>query len=782
MEVRTGLLFIASLSCAVIFPFFPYAPAIIIGLGLLSILLPHYSPSVRRLITARVYKRMQKAAPSISDTERIAIDAGDVSWERNIFLGSCSSLMLTEAQRSGLSAAEKKFLANEAEELCRLCKPAEIVKNKGLPPRVMDYIKQKKFWGMIIPRAQGGLGFSAAAHSAVITKLASRSPILAVMVMVPNSLGPGELLLRYGTAKQKNYYLPRLAAGKEIPCFALTSNVVGSDASALEDYGIVCRRTIGGKKVLGIRLFWRKRYISLAPIATLIGLAFKAYDPDGLLGQSAKQKPPQDLGITCALIPRETPGVSIGRRHNPLDLMFDNGPIEGENVFIPMDYVIGGEKMIGKGWRMLMECLAMGRGISLPSLANAGCQLSAWTAIAYTNVREQFGLPVAKFEGVAKNLAYLAINAYTVKAVSSAATDMVDAGYKPAIASAIAKFFTTERLRDSVSYSMDVHGGKAIMKGDKNYLEELYRSVPIGITVEGANILTRNMIIFGQGIMRCHLFILQEVEALVDQDEKKFSDLLAQHFLRLIRIKAMALSGAWTGGALLDYPQGNWNSHHRRLALLSVQFAYCAELALLFLGGQLKRKEALSARFADAWTSLFAALAVMRKFSQDTEPEMDAQLVEAALEQLESQAQQALLEIADHFPLPSILRFIWKWSLFPLGFSYKPPQDKVLLQLVERMDFPEGLVAQIKPDLYIGKGADSPLAQLHTAFSLNYQAGKVRRRIKKAGYKKQAYQKLEDFLDGLIQEKAINKTEKNLWLKTHKAVQEVISVDDFDSL
>ena len=777
MEISAGILFVANLLAAIFVPFFPYLPAIIIGLGFFAIFIPHRLPSVRHFVVGRVYGFMQKAMPSISDTERIAIDAGDLSWEKQLFLGNCSGPMLEEAPRFKLTTAEQKFLANETEELCRLCRPTDIARHKELPPQVMNFIKNKKFWGMIIPRSHGGLGFSANAHAAVITKLASRSPILAVMVMVPNSLGPGELLLRYGTAKQKKYYLPRLASGKEIPCFALTSEVVGSDASGLEDYGIVCQRTIEGKKTLGIRMHWRKRYISLAPIATLIGIAFKAYDPDGLL--SAKKK--GELGISCALIPRNTKGVIIGKRHNPLDLMFHNGPIEGEDVFIPLDYVIGGKKMVGQGWRMLMECLAVGRGISLPSLADAGCQLSAWTATAYTQVREQFGLPIAQFEGVAKNIAHLAINSYVVRSVRLAAADMVDAGCKPALASAMAKLLTTERLRDSVSRAMDVHGGKAIMKGESNYLEELYRSVPIGITVEGANILTRNMIVFGQGIMRCHPFLRAETEALMQKDKEKFSQLLWQHYIRIIKIKTTAIIGSWSGGILLDYPSGLWSHHYRRLAILSAQFAYLADSALVFLGGELKRREALSARFADTWVSLFAAMATLRRFIQDEEPEIDFQLADITLRLLESEAQKSLMGILDNFPVPSPLRVLWKWvSFFPFGRNYKPPKDKELLNLAKKLEFPEGMAAKLKPDLYIGK--EGPLFQLSAAFSLNYKARQLRKKIKKEGYKKQPYQTLTAFLDHLVEEKKLTKNEKSVWLRADQAIKKVISVDEFSHL
>lgn len=782
MEAKCGIFFLLSLGGAVFVPGFPHLPAWIIGLVGLVIVLPHRLPWLHRLVARYAYKRMRPKAPSLSETERIAIEAGDLSWERQLFIGEYAGPMLEEAPRKHLSPAEKKFLNNEVNELCRLSRPAEIERNKGLSTAALDYIKKKRFWGMIIPRAQGGLGFSANGHAAVITKLASRSSALAVTVMVPNSLGPGELLLRYGTAEQKKHYLPRLAKGEEIPCFALTSEVVGSDASGLEDYGIVCRRTIAGKKVLGFRLCWRKRYISLAPIATLIGLAFKAYDPDGLLApvtKSRRKSPYQkDLGITCALIPRDTKGVSIGRRHNPMDLRFHNGPIEGDDVFIPMDFVIGGQKMVGQGWRMLMECLAMGRGISLPSLADAGSQLAAWTSIAYTNIREQFGLPVARFEGVAKSLAELALNAYAVKAVRSAAVDMVDAGHRPAIASAMAKLFATERLRDSVGYAMDVHGGKAIMKGDKNYLEELYRSVPIGITVEGANILTRNMIIFGQGIMRCHPFLRAEAEALAAEDEESFAQLLWQHYIHIIQIESRAWGGSWTAGFLFDYPRGNLKSHHRRLALLSTQFAYCTEIAVFVFGGRLKRREAVSALFADAWMNIFAAVAVCRKFIQDGEPAAQTALVKNTLTQLESQAQYALLQTLRNFP--RLLRPLLRFLVFPLGHSYRPPSDQDLLHLAEQLSSPVDLTTELATDIYKGRG--DPLADIEDAFVLNHRAIGLRQRIKKAGYRKDPYQKTENFLASLVKQKVLTAAERSLWLKAHHAVRKVIAVDDFDAV
>ncbi len=800
-ELKMAGVFILSLIAVISFEHFPELVPILFGVLLGVTLLLNHVPGLKRLISDRLYNWMRPRVPRISETERSVIDSGDLSWEKDIFCGNYKDDVYEQVPIGTLSSGENKFLAEETEELCRLCSAEALAKHKGLPPEAFDYIKKHKFWGMIIPRAHGGLAFSAPAQAAIIAKLATRSPALAVMAMVPNSLGPGELIMHYGTDKQKKHYLPRLATGEEIPCFALTSQQVGSDAGGLEDYGILKEKTINGKKLVGFELNFSKRYISLAPIATLIGVAFRAYDPQGLLSKSSKKSKSVDakevdsntaegvldgdLGITCALVPRNAKGLTIGRRHNPLDVLFHNGPIQGKDVFVPLDEIIGGEEYVGKGWQMLIDCLSIGRGISLPSLANAGAQLTAFSSAFYTNMREQFNLPVAKFEGVAEKLGQLAINSYVVQAIGENASAMVANNLKPAISSAMAKYATTNIMRESATIAMDVHGGKAIMKGNKNYLEELYRSVPIGITVEGANILTRSMIIFGQGFLRCHPYLRGEAEAITAEDKDEFHNLLWQHYQHISKIKARSYAASWSGGWTLYTKGGDLGKHHRRLATLSAQFAFIVELVLIFIGGDIKRREAVSGRFADAWMSMQAAIAAIRKYDNEGKQEDALPLLLAILAQMENQAQRALIEIMNNFPASSSISYLVKASrlvLFPLGNSYKPVTDKELLHLADTMTDPSWVMKNLAPNLYLGDKASNPLAVLEESYILMEPFFELKKRVKKGGHSKQPYETLEEYLTTLTKNKIITAKEKTLWLKAHKAIQEVVSVDDFATL
>ena len=796
MEVKTAGCFIVALAAAIIFDFFPWIVPIFIAIPLVLFIAFNHIPGLRFFISSKVFAYMKPNTPRISETERSVIDTGDLSWENDLFIGRYGSDMHKEVPLKKLTAVEKKFLANETEELCKLCSPAEIDKHKGLPPVALDYIKQHKFWGMIIPRSAGGLGFSATAQAAIISKLASRSSALSVMVMVPNSLGPGELIMHYGTDAQKKHYLPRLALGEEIPCFALTSQKVGSDAGGLDDYGILTSKTINGKKVLGFNMHFSKRYISLAPIASIIGVAFRAYDPQGLLSKASKTKDggeDGDLGITCALVPRDAKGVVIGRRHNPLDVFFHNGPIQGKDVFVPLDNIIGGEKMVGKGWQMLMECLAIGRGISLPSLSNAGVQLTSYSSAAYANLREQFGLPIAKFEGVAEQLGQLAINSYAVQALGNNASAMVDKGLKPSVSSAIAKYFTTDTLRNSTKSAMDIHGGKAIMKGPRNYLEELYRSIPIGITVEGANILTRSMIIFGQGFLRCHPFLRSEAEAIAADDTKEFNRLFWLHFARVTQVKTRVLIGAWSGGWALSLSGDEGGReikglarHHRRLALLSSQYAYLVEIALALVGGAIKRRESISGRFADAWIAMCVATAAIRKYENDGAPKDALPLLDALLTEMEHRAQKALLDLLNNMPLPAFLRIIIpmiRIAFFPLGNYYRPSSDKQLLGLAKLMSDPDWAQRNLAPNIYWGDvKKEDPLAKLRDAFVMALPVGAIKQRIDKGKHVKKPTETMEEYLARLVKGKAITASERDVWLKSHKATQEIISVDDFAEL
>ena len=788
MTLATGIIFLVCGLLLFFLAFGSLASVIISGLffvvlGCFAIVL-RIAPLHTR-ISNLLFAYMQKSAPRISSTEAEAIEAGDVCWEKALFLGDYAAAF-GEARQvpvQKLTTTEKKFLANETEALCKLCPPAALNKHKGLPPAAFDYIKKHKFWGMIIPKSEGGLGFSAAAHAEIIAKLASASPALGVMVMVPNSLGPGELLIRYGTKEQRKFYLPRLAKGDEVTCFALTSVAAGSDAGAMEDHGILCRRTVNKKTVLGFRLKLKKRYITLAPIATLIGVAFKAYDPDNLLaGVKFAPKADQDhyLGITCALLSRRTKGLGIGRRHDPMGLFFHNGPIEGEEIFVPLEDVIGGAKQIGKGWRMLMECLAAGRGISIPAVSQAGAELGLFSSVCYTNVRRQFGLPLASFEGVAENLTQLGINAYAINAMRSAVTDLIDVKQKPALASALIKYYATETVRDSALRAMDLHGGKGIMRGDRNYLEELYRNVPIGITVEGANILTRCMIIFGQGIMRCHPFLRAEAEALAAGDKKEFNTLFWKHFMQIASVKSRAFTASWSGGFLIRKPgtaQPALRKYHRRLATLSAQFAFLVEMALFFLGGSIKRRESISGRFADAWCALFTALAALRQYENDGMPESQLPLVRLLLAKMTVHAQQSLMGIASNLPLALIP---WRFLLWPLG-SYALPRDRAVLAVARDLGDPSSkTLTEIVGTLF--RGVDSPMTQLHQAFTLASECLPVMRRIKKAGHSKAPYETQAAYLARLVKGKIITAAESKLWQKAEAAAMELLAVDDFAEL
>src|SRR3989440_11642792 len=522
----------------------------------LLIVLPLNLAYVRRLlITDRILALYRRILPDMSQTEKEAIDAGSVWWAGELFSGrpDWNKLLATRAPR--LSEEEQAFLDGPVEELCAMCNDWEITHElQDLPTHVWQCIKDKGFLGMIIPKRYGGLGFSALAHSAVVMKLSTRSSAVAISVMVPNSLGPGELLLHYGTEEQKNHYLPRLAKGLEVPCFALTSPEAGSDAASIPDRGVVCKGLWQGREALGMRVTWDKRYITLGPIATLLGLAFRLYDPDRLLGEK------DDLGITCALVPTSTPGVNIGRRHLPLNGAFQNGPNSGKEVFMPIDWIIGGKDYAGKGWMMLMNCLAAGRSISLPASSVGGAQALARATGAYARVRQQFRTPIGKLEGVEEALGRIAANAYMMEATRVMTAGAVDAGEKPSVISAIAKYHMTERARQCVNDAMDIHGGKGICLGPNNWVGRGYQVLPVGITVEGANILTRTLIIFGQGAIRCHPYVLREMKAAKELSDAEasieFDDAFTSHIGHSITNGVRAFVHGVTSSRLAHVPRG----------------------------------------------------------------------------------------------------------------------------------------------------------------------------------------------------------------------------------
>ncbi|HJS33577.1 MAG TPA: acyl-CoA dehydrogenase, partial [Alphaproteobacteria bacterium] len=603
-------------------------------------------PAVRRRMIATPIMRLTRPAlPRLGDTERIALEAGTVWWDGELFSGRPDWRRLLAFDVRPLSERERAFLDGPAEQLCRMLDDWRIQQERDLPQAIWSYLKRERFFGMIIPERYGGLGFSAIAHSAVVAKIASRSITAACTVMVPNSLGPAELLLHYGTDEQRRHYLPRLAAGEEIPCFALTEPHAGSDAASVRSTGVVCRGAIEGQDVLGIRLYWDKRYITLAPIATVIGLAFRMRDPDRLLGGES------DLGITCALIARDTPGITIGARHDPMGVPFQNGPIAGSDVFVPLDAVIGGRAGIGQGWRMLMDCLAAGRSISLPALSVAASELAARIVGAYATVREQFDRPIGRFEGVGEALARIAGHAYLMNAGRILTCGAVDAGEKPAVLSAVVKAYLTQGMRACIADAMDILAGAGICRGPRNILSRMHVAAPIAITVEGANILTRSLIVFGQGSIRCHPHIQAEMRALADDDRAAFDRALFAHIGFFARSALRAFVLALTGGRLSASPMHGLSTRYfQRLTRFSAAYAVVTDVLLVSLGGALKRREALSGRMADALAWMYLASAALKRFHDDGQPAGDLPLLRWSCDLALWNIQGALAGVLDNLP------------------------------------------------------------------------------------------------------------------------------------
>ncbi len=735
--------------------------------------------SVRhRFVSLPLLKYVKAVLPPMSETERAAIDAGTVWWEADLFRGSPDWDKLKNYPEATLTAEEQTYIDGPVEELCAMMDDWEITfELNDLPPRVWQFIKEGRFLGMVIPREYGGLGFSAMAHSEVVTKLATRSVTGAVSVMVPNSLGPAELLLHYGTDEQKNHYLPRLAVGKEIPCFALTGPSAGSDAGAMPDYGIVCKGQHEGQEVLGMRVTWDKRYITLGPVATLLGLAFKAYDPDHLLGDV------EELGITCALIPTGTEGVNIGRRHFPLNQAFMNGPNSGKDVFIPMEWVIGGQPMVGQGWRMLMESLSVGRGISLPSNGVASGKSTSRFVGAYARVRKQFNLPIGKFEGIEEALGRIAGLTYTMDAGRRLTCAALDQGEKPSVVSAILKYYNTENMRTVVNDGMDIIGGKGICMGPNNFLGRPYQAIPVGITVEGANILTRSLIIFGQGAIRCHPWLMDEITAasLPDRQEalESFDEALMGHIGYAIQNGARSLFHGLTKGAFASAPiYGSNAKYYRRLSRMSAAYSFLADFAMLFLGGGLKRKEMLSGRFADGLMHMYMASAVLKRFEDSGRPEADQPLLEWSVRYSLFQTQVALDQILRNFPNTPI-GLLLRGIVFPLGRRYRTPNDK-LTQACARILLSESDARnRLTEGVYL---SDDPLdvtGSIEHALKMVVAAESAERKLKAAKRTQPYGMDYPTWLQQLTAEEVIDKTDEAALIKSAEATHRIVMVDDF---
>jgi acyl-CoA dehydrogenase len=677
----------------------------------------NFKPLRRRLISAPVLAVFRRIMPAMSDTEREALDAGTVWWEAELFGGAPRWRRLLDVPKPALSPEEQAFVDGPVEELCRRLNDWDIThKRNDLPPEVWQFIKDKGFFGMIIPKKYGGLEFSAQAHSAVVTKVASRSITAAVTVMVPNSLGPAELLIRYGTDEQRQHYLPRLARGQEVPCFALTSPDAGSDAAAMPDRGFVCRGEWQGKQdVLGMRVTWSKRYITLGPVATILGLAFRLFDPEKLLGGDS------DIGITLALIPTNHPGVNIGARHNPLNIPFQNGPNWGENVFIPMEFVIGGRERCGQGWRMLMDCLAAGRSISLPALSSGAGKLASRATGAYARVRKQFKLPLGKFEGVEEALARIAGYTYLMDAARTLTARAVDLGEQPAVASAIVKYQLTEHMRRVVNDAMDVQGGSGICLGPQNYLGRVYQALPISITVEGANILTRTLIIYGQGAVRGHPYVRKEMEAVADDDRRRalktFDNALFGHMGFTISNALRALWMGLTGARLVRVPfAGPSRRYAQQLTRLSSAFAFISDVAMLTLGGALKRKEKISGRFADVLSYLYLASAVLKRYEDDGRPREDEALLRYACEYCLHQAEKSLVVILKNFPI-RLLEWLCGGLCFPAGRHFHPPADRLGHAAADLLLAPSATRERLTAGIHVPSDEGDALGRLEKALA-----------------------------------------------------------------
>ena len=689
-------------------------------------------PTIRkRLITAPLLRQFRRVMPPMSQTEREALEAGSVWWDAELFSGRPDYDRLTRIPKPRLNVEEQAFLEGPTQDLCKLLDDWQVThEDQDLPPIVWEHIRKHKFFGLIIPKRYGGLGFSALAHSQIVMKIASKSITAAVTVMVPNSLGPGKLLLHYGTPEQKRHYLPRLAEGVEIPCFALTGPDAGSDAGAIPDDGVVCYGEWQGETVLGIKLNWDKRYITLGPVATLIGLAFKLYDPDHLLGEE------EDLGITVALIPRNTPGVEIGERHIPLDIPFQNGPNRGKDVFVPLDQLVGGQEYVGQGWRMLVECLAEGRGISLPALSVGAAKVASRYTGAYATIRRQFNTPIGRFEGIEEVLARIAALTYQMDAARTLTLSGLDLGEKPSVLSAVIKYHLTERYRRIINDAMDIQGGSGICVGPNNLIGRAYQAIPIAITVEGANILTRSMIIFGQGAIRCHPWVLKEFNAVEEKDKHKalidFDHAFFGHAGFLLSNFARSLFLGLTRGRLSNSPvRGPTRRYYQQLNWMSAAFALCADAAMMTLGGALKRKERLSARLGDVLSEMYLTSAVLKRFEDDGQPAADLPLVKWACTDSFYRMQESLRLLLRNLPFRP-LAWVLRRVIFPTGIAYTEPDDRMGKEAARLLLSPSDTRDRLTEGIFITDNPAYRQGQFEKAFQQAARVAPIEKTLREA--------------------------------------------------
>ena len=753
------------------------AAAVVVALIAVPLLLP----LIRKpFITAPLLKFYTRLLPPLSDTERTALESGTVGFEGQLFSGKPDWDQLLKLPKPELTAEEQAFLDGPCEELCRMTDDWDITHVRAdLSPELWDYIKRNKFFGLNIPKEYGGLGFSALMNHKVIQKLASVSAVVSSTVGVPNSLGPAELLMHYGTDEQKRDYLPRLADGREVPCFALTGPFAGSDATSIPDYGIVCMGEWNGAKVLGIKLTLNKRYITLAPVATLIGVAFRMYDPDSLLGDK------RDIGISLALVPHDTPGLDIGRRHFPLNSPFQNGPIHGKDVFVPLSQLIGGEDYAGQGWRMLMECLSIGRSITLPSTASGGSKMGAVAVGSYARIRKQFGLSIGRFEGVEEALARIAGNAYACSALSEATAAAVARGENPAVPSTIAKYHCTEMGRKASLDSMDILGGKGIILGPRNFAGRSYQAAPIAITVEGANIMTRSLMIFGQGAILCHPWVMKEMKAAQLPNE---ADRIDQFDGALFGHIGFAISNAvrswWYGltGSKIGAAPGNDDTrrYFRKLNRYSAALAVMADTSMLLLGGKLKFKESLSGRLGDVLSQLYITSAMLKRHQDAGNPAGDQPLLAYAFHDAINKIETALSGALRNFPIRPVGWLLWL-LIFPWGRRAQAPSDRLGHKVAALLMTPCDARERLANGVFTTPCANNPAGRIVSYLPKVVLAEPVERKFLKA-LKNSDIEALEfdAQLDEGVREGWINADERRQLEELRAMTLDAIMVDDFD--
>ncbi|MCW5593204.1 MAG: acyl-CoA dehydrogenase [Burkholderiales bacterium] len=732
-------------------------------------------PLRRAAVSGPLFGVFKKVLPAMSDTEREALEAGSVWWDADLFTGRPDWKKMLAYPAAKLTPEEQAFVDGPVEQLCAMLDEWDINHERmDLPPEVWKFIRDKGFLGIIIPKSYGGLGFSAFAHSEIVTKISTRSGAAAVTVMVPNSLGPAELLIHYGTDEQKDHYLPRLAKGQEIPCFALTNPEAGSDAASIPDFGIVCKGVHEGREVLGIRLTWEKRYITLAPVATLLGLAFKLYDPEKLLGGD------EERGITLALVPTSHPGVNTGRRHNPLGCAFMNGPTTGKDVFIPIDWVIGGAAQAGNGWRMLMECLAAGRSISLPSMSMAAGKIGTRATGAYARIRSQFKTPIGRFEGIEEPLARIGGTTYLMDAMRRMTMAALDMGEKPSVISAICKYHMTERMRAILNDAMDVHGGKGICMGPNNYLGRAYQTVPIAITVEGANILTRSLIIFGQGAIRCHPYVLREMTAVRRDDLAAFDEAFWGHVAFTIANGARSLWLGLTGGKGIAVPgSARTRRYLQILTRFSSAFAMLADMSMFVIGGSLKRKEMLSARLGDILSHLYMMSATVKRFHDEGCPEEDVPLLTWAMYDSSFKLQVAMDGVLANFPNRPVA-WLMRRLVFPKGLTLTAPHDKWNSRVAALLIEPGPVRDRLTAGIYLPSKEDDVIGRLEFAMEAVIKADPVEAKIRAAQKDGRLPQRtLAERRDAAVKSGVITLAEFEHLVRTDRLKREVIMVDDF---